>query len=194
MFRSPAHIRDVDPGDVDDLMEIWSARSGERVSSPPVRHEAVASLGKISADPDQRLLVAEIDDHLAGAVHLIRAQLSPVHSDTAVYVMNLHVVEGFRRHGVGRSLMETVLTWAEDVGASHVVAAASAGSRDANRFMARLGLGQFAVIRGASVVSMRAKLPLEPPAVARLGARNHRSVGQVLVQRRSLRRSQDRVT
>jgi hypothetical protein len=50
------------------------------------------------------------------------------------------------------------------------------------------------VVRGATVAAMRAKLPLEPPAVARVGTRNHRTVGQVLVQRRSLRRSQGRVT
>ena len=29
---------------------------------------------------------------------------SPVHSDTAIYVMHLQVIESFRRHGVGRAL------------------------------------------------------------------------------------------
>ena len=190
VFRTPVHVREADPDDVDDLVEIWSGRGDQRAFSVPVRHEAAASVARIAADPDQRLLVADIDDQVAGAVHLARAPLSPVHADTAVYVLNLQVLDEYRRHGVGRSFLEAAVTWAEEKGTQHVVAAASASSRDANRFMARLGLGQFAVMRGATVSAMRAKLPLEPPAVARLNARSHRSVGQVLVQRRSLRRAQ----
>jgi GNAT superfamily N-acetyltransferase len=188
------HIRDAAPEDVDDLIEVWATRGADRVFAPPVRQEAMASLAGIAADADQRLLVAAIDEQVAGAVHLLRAPLSPIHSESAVYVLHLQVLDAFRRHGVGRSLMEAVVTWAEEKASTHVVAAASASSRDANRFMARLGLGQFAVVRGATVAAMRAKLPLEPPAVARVGTRNHRTVGQVLVQRRSLRRSQGRVT
>jgi GNAT superfamily N-acetyltransferase len=102
------------------------------------------------------------------------------------------VIEEFRRHGVGRALMEATVSWAEETDASHIVAAASANSRDANRFMARLGLAQMAVVRGSTVAAMRAKLPVETPAAARVGSRTHRSVGQVLVQRRSMRRSQAR--
>lgn len=194
MFRSPVHVRDARPDDVDDLIEVWATRGSERVPAPPVRQEAVASVARIAADPDQRLLVASIDDRIAGAVLLTRAPLSPIHGDTAVLVLHLQVREEFRRHGVGRCFMEAAVTWAEEEDTAHVVAAASAGSRDANRFMARLGLGQIAVMRGATVTSMRAKLPLEPPAVARVGARNHRNVGQVIVQRRSLRRAQSRAT
>ena len=64
--------------------------------------------------------------------------------------MHLQVIEGFRRHGVGRALMEATVSWAEETVASHIVAAASATSRDANRFMARLGLTQMAVVRGST--------------------------------------------
>ena len=92
------------------------------------------------------------------------------------------------------SLMEAAVTWAEEKDSTHVVAAASAGSRDAHRFMARLGLGPTAMVRAATVASMRAKLPLEPPAVARVGTRSPRNVGQVIVQRRSLRRARDRTS
>lgn len=194
MFRSPVHVKDAGPDDVDDLLDIWSARASDRALAPPVRQDALASTARIAADPDQRVLVAVVDDRVAGAVHLVRAPISPVHSDSAVYVLHLQVADEFRRHGVGRSLMEAAVTWAEEKDSSHVVAAASAASRDANRFMARLGLGPTAMVRAATVASMRAKLPLEPPAVARVGTRSHRSVGQVIVQRRSLRRARERTT
>lgn len=185
MTRSPVNIRDAVPDDADALVAVWS-------DLPSAAHEASASVARIAADPDQRLLVALTDDDVAGAVHLMRAPLSPVHGDSAVYVLHLQVIDDYRRHGVGHALIEATLTWAEEKDTSHVVAAASASSRDANRFMARLGLTQIAVVRGATVASMRAKLPVEPPAAARVGSRSHRSVGQVLVQRRSLRRAQTR--
>ena len=194
LSRNPVHIRDAAPGDADALVEVWGGVAGRAAEREPASaaQEAAASVARIAADPDQRLLVAHIDDNVAGAVHLVRAPLSPIHADTAVYVMHLQVLEHFRRHGVGRALVEAAVTWAEEKDTPHVLAAASVSSRDANRFMARLGLGQIAVVRGATVTALRAKLPVEPPAAARVGTRSHRSVGQVLVQRRSLRRSQAR--
>jgi hypothetical protein len=55
-----------------------------------------------------------------------------------------------------------------------------------------LGLSQLAVVRGATVTALRAKLPVEPPAAARLGVRDTHSVGHILAQRRSQRRSERR--
>jgi GNAT superfamily N-acetyltransferase len=195
MFRCAVTIGDAAPGDAQSLVEVWGAlpyRSQPDQAAAHASQEAAAAIARIAADPDQRLLVARIDGAVAGAVHLARGALTPVHSDTAIYVMHLHVIESFRRHGVGRALMEATLCWAEEKDTEHVIAAASAASRDANRFMARLGLSQIAVLRGATVPAMRAKLPVDPPAAARVGTRSHRNVGQVLAQRRSLRRSQSR--
>ena len=108
-------------------------------------------MARIAADPDERLLVARFEDQVVGAVHLKRAPLSPVHSDMAIYVMHLQVIDAFRRHGVGRALIEASVCWAEEKGTEHVLAAAAVASRDANRFMARLGSQQIAVVRGATV-------------------------------------------
>jgi hypothetical protein len=84
------------------------------------------------------------------------------------------------------------VTWAEEKDSSHVLVAASATSRDTNRFMARLGLGQVALMRIAAVPTLRSRLPVETPAAARVGSRSSRSVGQVIAQRRSQRRAQAR--
>lgn len=193
--RCPVQIREATPDDATALVEVWGGAfdpSSERAPTPTYAVEAAASVARIAADPDQRLLVAHVEDEVAGAVLLMRAPISPVHSEAAVYVLHLHVLEGWRRHGVGRALMEATVGWAEEKDTSHVIAAASVSSRDANRFMARLGLGQFAVVRGATTASLRAKLPVEPPAAARIGVRSNRNVGQVLAQRRSLRRARTR--
>ena len=185
MFRSPVLVRDAIPDDQDALVAVWGPGDRSPDREALARQEAGASLARIAADPDQRLLVGVLDGQVAGAVHLARWPLSPIDAESAVYVLHLHVLDAYRRHGVGRALLEATLTWAEEKDSLHVVAAVSASSRDANRFMARLGLSQVAVIRGGTVAALRAKLPAETPAAARVTGRSQHSVGQVLAQRRS---------
>jgi N-acetylglutamate synthase-like GNAT family acetyltransferase len=189
LFRCPVHVRDAAPSDVPQLGALLgpaTARGGDD-AGPSDAESAVAA---IALDPDQRLIVAETDGQVVGVAHLVRAPVSPLQRETAVHVLHLNVLDELRRHGVGHALMEATVTWAEEKDSTHVLAAASANSRDANRFMARLGLAQVAIVRGATVSTLRAKLPVEPPAAARVGSRSHRSVGQVLAQRRSQRRAQ----
>lgn len=196
MSRCPVIVRDATPEDVPALVETWSdaARrsSCDRRSDQAGAVDSRAAVARIAADPDQRLLVAVMERQVVGAAHLMRAPLSPLHTELAVYVSHLHVQHSFRRKGAGRALIETALRWAEEKDTTHLLAAASAFSRDANRFMARLGLTQLAVVRGATVSALRAKLPVEPPAAARLGVRDTHSVGHVLAKRRSQRRSERR--
>ncbi len=156
----------------------------------PPEIETATAVARIAADPDQRLMVGVLDGKVIGAVHLMRSPMAPIYSEQAIHVTHLHVLDEYRRHGVGHALIEATVTWAEEKDTGHVLAAASVNSRDANRFMARLGLAQIAIVRGATVGALRSKLPVEPPAAARVGSRSHRSVGQVLAQRRSQRRAQ----
>lgn len=192
MYRSAVTVRDADLEDVEALRFVLAGSAGPIVDERP--GEADSAVARISADPDQRLLVALLDGRVAGAVHLVRAPLGPLQAANAVHVVHLHVLDECRRHGVGTALMEAAVSWAEEKDISHVVAAASVGSRDANRFMARLGLSQLAVVRAAPVAALRAKLPVEAPAVCldnRITNRQStRTVGQVLARRRSLRRAQ----
>lgn len=189
MFRCPVHVRDAEPVDVGELGNLIVAAT-TRSSAGVGPSEAEAAVAAIALDPDQRLIVAEAEGQVVGVAHLVRAPLSPLQTDTAVHVLHLNVLDAVRRHGIGHALMEATVSWAEEKDSTHVVAAAAATSRDTNRFMARLGLGQVAVMRAATVPTLRAKLPVEPPAAARIGSRSHRSVGQVLAQRRSMRRAQ----
>jgi GNAT superfamily N-acetyltransferase len=189
VVRCPAHVRDARPGDASALIEVWATLTAAGGASVT---EAADAAARIATDPDQRLLVAVVDERVVAAVHLARAALSPIHTEQAVQLSHLHVLEGYRRHGVGRALLEAAVSWAEDGHIEHVLAAATVSDREANRFMTRLGLTQVAVLRGATVGALRAKLPVHPPVAAVVGHRSVRGVGQVLAQRRSLRRSQRR--
>jgi GNAT superfamily N-acetyltransferase len=189
--RIPVQVRDATPEDAAALLAIWGdfrRTSADRAGAPGV--EAAQAVARIAADPDQRLVVGVLGDQIVGAAHLLRAQMSPIHCETAIHVTHLHVLGGHRRHGVGKALIETAVAWGEEKDTTHLLAAASVNSRDANRFMARLGLTQIAIVRGASIPALRAKLPVDPPPGARVSSRNHRSVGQVLAQRRLQRRAQ----
>jgi GNAT superfamily N-acetyltransferase len=194
LSRCPVQVRDATPDDAEALLAVWAdfARRAhsDRFPVEPPEIETASALARIAADPDQRLLVGVLEGQVIGAVHLLRTSMFPIHAEQAIHITYLHVLDEYRRHGVGHALIEATVTWAEEKDTGYVLAAASVGSRDANRFMARLGLAQVATVRGASVNTLRGKLPVEPPAAARVGSRNHRSVGQVLAQRRSMRRAQ----
>jgi len=183
-------VRDAVPGDLDDLRLVFGGVAGPVLDETP--GEGEGAIASIDAHPDQRLVVALLDGGVVGAVQLTRTPLSPLQSQAAIHVAHLHVLPECRRHGVGTALMEAAVSWAEDKGVTHVLAAASVGSRDGNRFMARLGLTQLAVVRAASVTALRSKLPVEPPPVSMTGNRHQRTVGQVLARRRLLRRAQTR--
>ncbi|MBF4767383.1 GNAT family N-acetyltransferase [Nocardioides agariphilus] len=184
MSRSLVYVREAVAADAELLADLWAdlLRRGDE-------HDRVADMSYVvttaSDDPDQRLVVAEYDGHLAGAVHLRLTTITPLNLDASVQVMSPQVFPEFRRHGVGRALMDAAVTWAEECGAGHLVAAAPSGSRDGNRFMARLALGPIATFRLAPTTVVRAKLMAQRPPVARVPARQ---LTHVLAVRRSMRR------
>src|SRR5690242_517096 len=112
--------------------------------------------------------------------------MSALNAEPVVRALSPHVLPRFQRHGIGSALMDTAVSWAEEHGIGHVATAAVAGSRDANRFMARIALGPYATLRVAATHAVRARLSLHRrPATTG----NPRQVTQVLAARRSLRRS-----
>ena len=117
--------------------------------------------------------MAEYDGRLAGGVHLRLTTISPLNLDLSVQVMSPQVFPEFRRHGIGRALMDAAVAWAEERGVGHLASAAPSGSRDANRFMARLALGPMATLRLAPTTVVRAKLIAQRPPVARARAAAH---------------------
>jgi hypothetical protein len=83
--------------------------------------------------------------------------------------------------------MDAAVSWAEERGAGHLATAAATGSRDGNRFLARLALGPVATLRLAPTAAVRAKLMAQRPPVARVPARQ---LTHVLAVRRSMRRQE----
>src|SRR6476620_5885448 len=161
MTRGSVLVRDARPEDAEALQAIWndfttdSARSGRTELS---FDETERALSRLETDPSERLLVAVLDGDPVGVAHLRRALISPIHEEDAVHVGYLHVLSGFRRRGVGKQLLETAADWAEEKDSKHIIASVAATARDSNRFLARLGLGQVAIVRASTVTGLRCKL------------------------------------
>jgi GNAT superfamily N-acetyltransferase len=185
MTRSLVSLRAASAADAPYLAELWAdviRRAGREDQVADV--EAV--LARVEASTDERIVVAEYDGEFAGAVHLHATTMSALNQEPVVRALSPHVLPRFQRHGIGSALMDTAVSWAEELGIGHVATAAVAGSRDANRFMARIALGPYAVLRVATTHAVRSRLSAHRrPA----GATGGRQLTQVLAARRSLRRS-----
>jgi GNAT superfamily N-acetyltransferase len=94
------------------------------------------------------LLVARMDE--VGAI-----DLTPV-----LHVTHLLVTPKQRRRGVGRALLSAAVQLAEERDVDRLLATAAAGSREANRYLARLGFAPLVVHRMASTQTLRRSLGL----------------------------------
>jgi GNAT superfamily N-acetyltransferase len=186
MSRSLVTLRCATLHDVPLLAELW-AEVLRRADREVQEADLATVVERAAAATDERVVVAEYDGVLAGAVHLCVSTMTPLNLEPTVLAVSPHVFPHLRRHGVGRALMEAAVSFAEDQGVGHVATAAASSSRDANRFMARLALGPQAVLRVATTHTVRARLAARRPAVQRAGGRQ---LTQVLAARRSMRKHQ----
>jgi GNAT superfamily N-acetyltransferase len=186
--RSLVTLRAAEPGDAPFLADLWS--SALRRAEP---HELVADLEHIiktaCSSPEQRLIVAEYDGERAGAVLLKASTVTSLNLDHAVQVLSPYVVPDYRRHGIGRMLMECAVSFAEEIGVTQVCTGVTSGSRDGNRFMARLALGPMATYRSAPVAAVRARLTAQRPGLQAAMGKDGRQLTRVLAARRSMRRA-----
>lgn len=185
MTRSLVSLRAATSADAAHLAELWTdviRRTGPEDQVADI--EAV--LARVDASPDERIVVAEYDGEFAGAVHLQATTMTALNQEPIVRALSPHVLPRFQRHGIGSALMDTAVSWAEELGIGHVATAAVAGSRDANRFMARIALGPYAVLRVATTHAVRSRLTAHRRPTTSTGGRQ---LTQVLAARRSMRRS-----
>lgn len=184
MARSSVAIREARSDDVDVLLELWEelrtlSNRIERVMPATADDSFAARLHAITDDPDSRALVATVDGEVAGMVVLNVTAYAPLFAQRAVHAHYLHVREAYRRHGVGKALLAAAVTFAEEVGAEHVMTSVPPQLRDTQRFYARLGFAPVVVRRSASVSMLRRRLA---------GASGSSVTDHLVARRRTLRR------
>ncbi len=185
MPRPAPHIRDAVPDDAAELLQLWVRATPAEDAATRELEEARRALAGIAANPDERLLVAEVEGHVVAALQLTRGPISPLSRDSVVHTSHLIVDPDQRRHGHAHALMDAAVSWAEEKDVAQVTAITD-GDRDTNRFFARLGLVSLATVRHTTTANLRKHLSAERRRVS--GGNRH--LVEVLAQRRSARRRQ----
>jgi GNAT superfamily N-acetyltransferase len=163
--RASVRIRPVDLADVPALVALTKSfdLSAGTFSGRPLQDQGEDHLTQryeeIIRDGDRTLLVAE--DDTAGTVGLVVLrcdQIGAIDLTPVLHVSHLLVDARFRRRGVGRQLLGAAVHYAAEHGMDHVLATAAAGSREGNRYLARLGFAPLVTARLASTSVLRRSL------------------------------------
>lgn len=131
--------------------------SGKPIHDPTVAH-LTQRFGEI-LDSDRCLLVAT--DEAGAIVGLLAAKpddVGAIDLTPVLHVTHLMVDPAHRRRGIGRALLAAAVHLAEEQGFEHVLSTAAAGSREGNRYLARIGFAPLVVHRIASTATLRRSL------------------------------------
>lgn len=141
--------------------QLSPAVDGKRIRTVPAAGRAglEARYLEALADPDRHLVVAVAEDDSALGMALFSVAPANALLDTpALHVSHAVVADRHKRRGAGKALVCAAVTFAETRGLEQVVVSVHPGSRDANRFFARLGFAPLAVRRVAPVAVVRRRL------------------------------------
>ena len=171
MARSSLSVRAATPQDVPalvafgeelrDLVIAPAAEVGRSRGGPPATARADLEQRYVEAleDPARELVVVVDDaDEPLGMALLTVAPANALVDIPAVHMSHAVVGDRHKRRGAGRALVCAAATYAEQHGIEQLVVSVHPGSRDANRFFARLGFAPLAVRRTAPVASVRRRL------------------------------------
>jgi predicted N-acetyltransferase YhbS len=155
------HTREASDDDVSAITDLWDELRGQggRLGpfGPPASVVAVRErLDALRADPAHKVIVAEIEDDVVGLAILSRLPVTPISDVESVQISFMHVRDDRRRRGVGRAIVGAATEFATEVGVDYVTVGVFPGSRESNRFFARLGFSPL-VMRRAIATSVLLK-------------------------------------
>lgn len=168
MSRVNVRVRPATEQDVDALVALVQAvdTSTGPFSGKPLAESSAASdehLGtrfrEILAHSDRTLLIAADESGtVVGMLAARRDEVGAIDLTPVLHVTHLMVAPSARRRGVGRALLAGAVHLADEVGVEHVLATAAAGSREGNRYLARIGFAPLVVHRIAPTATLRRAL------------------------------------
>jgi ribosomal protein S18 acetylase RimI-like enzyme len=156
-------------------------RKRVRATAPAGRAGQAARFSEALEDPQRHLVVAVADDDVPLGMALFSVAPANALLDTpALHVSHAIVADNHKRRGAGKALVAAAATFAEERGLEQVVVSVHPGSRDANRFFARLGFAPLAVRRVAPTAVVRRRLQTsDAPHVEHVVRRRPRRLGRL---------------
>ncbi|MDT4917514.1 MAG: hypothetical protein QOI15_2274 [Pseudonocardiales bacterium] len=164
MSRVNVRVRPATHDDIPALVQLLEhadASSG-LFSGRPLHDPTASHLAERFAeivDSDLWLLVAA--DEAGGAVGMLAAKpdtVGAIDLTRVLHVTQILVDPAHRRRGIGRALLTAAVHLADEQGVEHVLSTAAAGSREGNRYLARIGFAPLVVHRIASTSTLRRSL------------------------------------
>ena len=163
--RSNVRVRPADIADIAGLVTLTQSLdlTSAMFSGRPLLDATPAHLndrfGEIIAEGALTMLVA-VDDAgtLVGMLVARQDVIGAIDLTPVLHVSDLMVTPKQRRRGVGRMLLAAVVHLADERGVEDVLASAASGSREANRYLARLGFAPLVMHRIASTGVLRRAL------------------------------------
>ena len=106
---------------------------------PPLDPCYAEALSAIAHDPDNALLVAELDGRVAGAFHLTIIQYVAYRGGRVAQIENVVVDPSLRSRGIGEAMMRWAIDEARRRGCFRVQLTSNKARKRAHRFYERLG-------------------------------------------------------
>lgn len=187
MSRASVTIRDATDEDLPLITQLATEVGGITENFEVGARRLVDALGRdrtrffdrLLHNPEVRVVVAEDLEtgSISGIMVLSVDEVSVALDLPAAFISYLVVAKSRRHRGVGRALLAEATTFAEELGAEHVIVGVTTTAREVNRYFARLGFAPLVLRRIASVPALRRSLGMaEPVADIRAGLRR-RSLG-----------------
>jgi L-amino acid N-acyltransferase YncA len=163
--RVNVRVRPATQADIPALVELVQSIdtssglfSGKPLQDPTTEH-LTERFGQILDHTDRLLLVAaEESGSIVGMLSARHDAVGAIDLTPVLHVTHLMVAAGHRRRGIGRSLLAAAVHLAEELGVEHMLATAAAGSREGNRYLARIGFAPLVVHRIAPTSALRRSL------------------------------------
>jgi ribosomal protein S18 acetylase RimI-like enzyme len=133
------------------------AFSGRPLQDPTPEHLA-DRFAEIVCSDRTLLVAADESGSVVGMLAARKDDVGAIDLTPVLHVTHLVVAPKHRRRGIGRSLLVAAVHLAQDSGIEHLLASAAAGSREGNRYLARIGFAPLVVHRIAATGTLRRTL------------------------------------
>lgn len=130
---------------VDDLTDIVTLLSNDELGksreclTQPLDSRYLESFYKINNDPNQYLMVAELDNIIIGTCHSTLIPSLTFTGSTRLQIEAVRIKDDYRRRGVGEEMINEVIRYGKNQGASIIQLTTNKQRSEAILFYQRLG-------------------------------------------------------
>ena len=141
-------FRDATPADIPTMLQLSHAGDSRGPETPPLDPAALsdprvhAAFDDIQADPNHRLIVAELDGAVVGTLQISFLPGLPNFGMKRGLLENVHIRSDLRGGGYGSQLVTWAVDRCREAGCGIVQLTSNKVRKDAHRFYVKLGFAQ----------------------------------------------------